>query len=94
MPDKLRVGVLGLSHDHIWDNLKALNSSADSVIQSLEHQQSNLSPSDIANGFQGLLGNLNVLVVTGDYYDVNYVSQTNFVSNGNTVGMTGSQGDL
>mgnify|MGYP005809973927 CR=1 FL=1 len=73
---------------------QALNSSAESVIQSLEHQQSTISPTDIANGFQGLLGNLNVLVVTGDYYDVNYVSQTNFISNGNTVGMTGSQGGL
>src|SRR5689334_5820223 len=32
MPDKLRMGVLGLSHDHIWDNLKALSKSADGVL--------------------------------------------------------------
>jgi predicted dehydrogenase len=32
MPDKLRVGVLGLSHDHIWDNLKSLSESADGVL--------------------------------------------------------------
>ncbi len=27
MADKLRIGVLGLSHDHVWENLKALNES-------------------------------------------------------------------
>jgi predicted dehydrogenase len=27
MADKLRVGVLGLSHDHVWENLKALGES-------------------------------------------------------------------
>ena len=32
MPDKLRVGVLGLSHDHIWDNLKTLNESSEGVL--------------------------------------------------------------
>jgi predicted dehydrogenase len=32
MPDKLRVGVLGLSHDHIWENLKALNESSEGML--------------------------------------------------------------
>jgi predicted dehydrogenase len=32
MADKLRVGVLGLSHDHIWGNLKALGESDDGVL--------------------------------------------------------------
>jgi len=32
MPDKLRIGALGLSHDHIWENLKQLNESADGVL--------------------------------------------------------------
>jgi predicted dehydrogenase len=27
MADKLRIGVLGLNHDHVWENLKALNES-------------------------------------------------------------------
>ncbi|MBC8077395.1 MAG: Gfo/Idh/MocA family oxidoreductase, partial [Chloroflexales bacterium] len=27
MADKLRIGVLGMSHDHVWDNLRALNES-------------------------------------------------------------------
>ncbi|MFO7168484.1 MAG: Gfo/Idh/MocA family oxidoreductase [Chloroflexota bacterium] len=29
MADKIRVGVLGLTHDHIWDNLKALDAHPD-----------------------------------------------------------------
>src|SRR5262245_1021298 len=32
MPDKLRVGVLGLSHDHIWDNLQQLAASGEGVL--------------------------------------------------------------
>jgi len=32
MPDKLRIGVLGLSHDHIWGNLKSLNESSEGVL--------------------------------------------------------------
>jgi predicted dehydrogenase len=32
MADKLRVGVLGLSHDHVWDNIKALGESDDGVL--------------------------------------------------------------
>lgn len=32
MADKIRVGVLGLSHDHIWENLAALNESSDGVL--------------------------------------------------------------
>jgi predicted dehydrogenase len=32
MPEKLRVGVLGLSHDHIWGNLKELAESSDGVL--------------------------------------------------------------
>jgi len=31
MPEKLRVGVLGLTHDHVWDNLEALAGSEDGV---------------------------------------------------------------
>src|SRR6476659_4285127 len=32
MADKLRIGALGLSHDHIWENLKSLNESSDGVL--------------------------------------------------------------
>jgi predicted dehydrogenase len=32
MPDKLRIGALGLSHDHIWDNLKSLSESSDGML--------------------------------------------------------------
>jgi predicted dehydrogenase len=32
MADKLRVGVLGLSHDHVWENLEALGKSEDGVL--------------------------------------------------------------
>src|SRR3954447_26206353 len=32
MADKLRIGVLGLSHDHIWENLKLLNESSEGVL--------------------------------------------------------------
>jgi predicted dehydrogenase len=32
MSDKLRVGVLGLSHDHVWGNLKALGEAEDGIL--------------------------------------------------------------
>jgi predicted dehydrogenase len=32
MADRLRVGVLGLSHDHVWNNLKALGESGDGAL--------------------------------------------------------------
>ncbi len=32
MPEKLRIGVLGLTHDHVWDNLEALAGSEDGVL--------------------------------------------------------------
>jgi predicted dehydrogenase len=32
MPDKLRIGVLGLTHDHIWGNLKELADSSDGAL--------------------------------------------------------------
>src|SRR5688500_15059594 len=32
MAEKLRVGVLGLSHDHVWGTLKELGESADGVL--------------------------------------------------------------
>ena len=32
MADKLRIGVLGLSHDHVWENLEALGKSEDGLL--------------------------------------------------------------
>jgi hypothetical protein len=75
-------------------SFQALNGTAMSVIQSLESQQSSLNPAAIEKAFPDLLGSINVLIVTGDYYDVNYLSQTNIISNANTVMMTGTQSGL
>ena len=38
-------------------------------------------PSLIAKAFPELMGTVHVLYVTGDYYDVNYLAQTNVISN-------------
>jgi hypothetical protein len=67
-----------------------ITDSAMSVINSLESQQVNLDVSQILSAFPDLAGNINVLVVTGNYYDINYISQTNIISNANTVMMLGS----
>ena len=32
MADKLRIGVLGLSHDHVWENLRALKESGEGTL--------------------------------------------------------------
>jgi hypothetical protein len=71
-----------------------MTASALTVVQSLENQNGSLNVAAIEKAFPDLVGNVNVLVVTGDYYDVNYVSQTNIISNANTVMMNGSQGTL
>jgi hypothetical protein len=44
------------------------------------------------SAFPNLFGNINVLVVTGNYYDINYISQTNIMSNSNVVQMWGGHG--
>jgi hypothetical protein len=60
------------------------------VVQALEGQSGTVDPSSVLNAFPSLFGNINVLVATGDYYDVNYISQTNVMSNANVVQLTGS----
>jgi hypothetical protein len=69
-----------------------MTDSALSVIQGLENQNGSLNVSAIATAFPDLVGNINVLVVTGGYYDVNYISQTNYISNSNVVSMNGTLG--
>jgi hypothetical protein len=73
-------------------SFQPMSNSALTVIQGLENQDSSLNVSAIAQAFPDLIGNVNVLVVTGDYYDVNYISQTNYLSNSNIVSMNGVLG--
>jgi hypothetical protein len=60
------------------------------AVQALEGQSGTLDPASALNAFPNLFGNINVLVVTGNFYDINYVSQTNVMSNANAVQLNGS----
>ncbi len=64
--------------------------------QTLGAQEGSLDAATFQNMFPHLSGNINVLLVTGDYYDVNYIAQTNIVSDANVVtlatGHPGGQG--
>ena len=71
-------------------NYQQFSPDASAVVQALENQSGTVDPSSVLNAFPSLFGNINVLVVTGDYYDVNYVSQTNVMSNSNVVQLNGS----
>ncbi|MGP0093407.1 MAG: hypothetical protein ACLPKB_26225 [Xanthobacteraceae bacterium] len=57
----------------------------------LEASLNSQSPSIDLTNLAQLFGNINVLVITGDYYDINYISQTNVISNANVV-MAGGSG--
>ena len=71
-------------------NYQPFSSDASAVVQALESQSGTVDPSSVLSAFPNLFGNINVLVVTGDYYDVNYISQTNVMSNSNVVQLNGS----
>lgn len=71
-------------------NSTPLNADAVATIQGLEGEAATLDPNALANAFPSLMGNIHALVVTGDYYDINYVSQTNVMSNSNVVALNGS----
>ena len=71
-------------------NYQPFSSDASAVVQALESQSGTVDPSSVLNAFPNLFGNINVLVVTGNYYDVNYISQTNVMSNSNVVQLNGS----
>jgi len=59
-------------------------------VQALESQAGTVDPNAALDAFPNLFGNINILVVTGDFYDVNYISQTNIMSNSNIVQLNGS----
>ena len=71
-------------------NYQQFNSSASTVLQALESQSGTLDPTSVLKAFPDLFGNINVLVVTGSLYDVNYICQTNVMSNSNVVQLNGS----
>jgi hypothetical protein len=62
---------------------------SEGMIQELASNQPSLQASLIAGVFPGLSGTAHVLIVTGDYYDINYISQTNVLSDANVVSMAG-----
>ena len=59
------------------------------MVQELANNQSSIEASLIAGVFPGLSGTAHVLIVTGDYYDINYISQTNVLSDANVVSLAG-----
>ena len=71
-------------------NYQQFTPDAQSVVQALESQSGTVDPASVLNAFPSLFGNINVLVVTGNYYDINYISQTNVMSNSNVVQLNGS----
>ena len=71
-------------------NYQPFSSDASAVVQTLESQSGTIDPASVLDAFPNLYGNINALVVTGDYYDVNYISQTNVMSNSNVVQLNGS----
>jgi hypothetical protein len=73
-------------------NYQAFTPEAQSVVQALESQAGTVDPESVLSAFPNLFGNINVLIVTGNYYDVNYISQTNIMSNSNVVNMSGTSG--
>jgi len=73
------------NHDYL-----PFNSDVMAIIQALENQQGTVDPNAVMNAFPDLFGNIHVLIVTGDYYDINYICQTNIMSNANVVELSGS----
>jgi hypothetical protein len=61
------------------------------VLNGLEEQHPNLDATQLLNAFPQLFGNINVLVVNGDFYDINYLQQTNVISNSNIVMVGGTE---
>jgi hypothetical protein len=71
-------------------NYQQFNPDAMAVVQALESQAGTVDPNAVLSAFPNLFGNINILVVTGNFYDVNYISQTNIMSNSNVVQLNGS----
>jgi hypothetical protein len=62
---------------------------SEGMVQELTGNQPSVEASLIAGVFPGLSGTAHVLIVTGDYYDINYISQTNVLSDANVVSVAG-----
>jgi hypothetical protein len=71
-------------------NFQSMNQWSQGLAQELASNQPSVEASLIAGVFPGLSGTAHVLIVTGDYYDINYISQTNVLSDANVVSMGGS----
>jgi hypothetical protein len=71
-------------------NYQQFNPDASTVLQALESQSGTLDATSVLKAFPNLFGNINVLVVTGSLYDINYICQTNVMSNSNVVQLDGS----
>ena len=67
-----------------------MNQWSQGLALELESNQPSVDASLIAGVFSGLSGTAHVLIVKGDYYDINYISQTNVLSDANVVSMGGS----
>src|SRR5262249_29010865 len=74
------------------NNYQQFNSAASTALQAPESQPGTLDPASVLKAFPNSFGNINVLVVTGSFYDVNYICQTNVMSNSNVVALNGTAG--
>ena len=71
-------------------SFQSMNQWSEGLVRELASNQPSVEASLIAGVFPGLSGTAHVLIVTGDYYDINYISQTNVLSDANVVNMGGS----
>jgi hypothetical protein len=71
-------------------SFQSMNQWSQGLAQELASNQPSVEASLIAGVFPGLSGTAHVLIVTGDYYDINYISQTNVLSDANVVSMSGN----
>jgi len=63
---------------------QAVTSGILDLVHKLDAQNGTLTPSQIDGAFPYLAGSAHVLLITGDYYDVTYLSQTNVICDSNT----------
>jgi hypothetical protein len=70
-------------------NYQKFTPDAMAVVQALEGHAGTADSNAVLSAFPNLLGNVNILVVAGNFYDVNYISQTNVMSNSNVVQLNG-----
>lgn len=73
------------NHDY-----QSFTDDAMSLIQALQSEAGTVDPNTVLSAFPSLFGDIHILIVKGDYYDINYLSQTNVISNSNAVQLSGS----